>query len=293
MRGKSDCLEIFMSTLNLLSAQKLFEGTHNQYQHQSVVNNCTMTFSVYLPPQASNDSPVPVLYFLSGLTCTDENFSVKAGAQQWAAKHGIALVMPDTSPRGEDVPDDLEDDYAFGQGAGFYVNATQKPWKTHFNMYDYVVNELPALIEENLPVTDKKSIFGHSMGGHGALVIALRNSTVYQSVSAFSPIVNPIETPWGQKAFFNYLGDHLNAWLPYDTCHLIKQGNNQLPMLVDQGRDDNFLAEELLTDNLVAAVSEANYEATINMRDGYNHSYFFIASFIESHIDFHTKYLKG
>lgn len=282
-----------MSTLNLLSAQKLFEGTHNQYQHQSVVNNCTMTFSVYLPPQASNDSPVPVLYFLSGLTCTDENFSVKAGAQQWAAKHGIALVMPDTSPRGEDVPDDLEDDYAFGQGAGFYVNATQKPWKTHFNMYDYVVNELPALIEENLPVTDKKSIFGHSMGGHGALVIALRNSTVYQSVSAFSPIVNPIETPWGQKAFFNYLGDYLNAWLPYDTCHLIKQGNNQLPMLVDQGSDDNFLAEELLTDNLVAAVSEANYEATINMRDGYNHSYFFIASFIESHIDFHATYLKG
>lgn len=293
MRGKSDCLEIFMSTLNLLSAQKLFEGTHNQYQHQSVVNNCTMTFSVYLPPQASNDSPVPVLYFLSGLTCTDENFSVKAGAQQWAAKHGIALVMPDTSPRGEDIPDDLEDDYAFGQGAGFYVNATQKPWKTHFNMYDYVVNELPALIEENLPVTDKKSIFGHSMGGHGALVIALRNSTAYQSVSAFSPIVNPIETPWGQKAFFNYLGDHLNAWLPYDTCHLIKQGNNQLPMLVDQGSDDNFLAEELLTDHLIAAVKDADYDATINMRDGYNHSYFFIASFIESHIDFHAKYLNS
>lgn len=293
MRGKSDCLEIFMSTLNLLSAQKLFEGTHNQYQHQSVVNNCTMTFSVYLPPQASNNSPVPVLYFLSGLTCTDENFSVKAGAQQWAAKHGIALVMPDTSPRGEDVPDDLEDDYAFGQGAGFYVNATQKPWKTHFNMYDYVVNELPALIEENLPVTDKKSIFGHSMGGHGALVIALRNSTAYHSVSAFSPIVNPIETPWGQKAFFNYLGDHLNAWLPYDTCHLIKQGNNQLPMLVDQGSDDNFLAEELLTDHLIAAVKDADYDATINMRDGYNHSYFFIASFIESHIDFHAKYLNS
>ncbi len=282
-----------MSTLNLLSAQKLFEGTHNQYQHQSVVNNCTMTFSVYLPPQASNNSPVPVLYFLSGLTCTDENFSVKAGAQQWAAKHGIALVMPDTSPRGEDVPDDLEDDYAFGQGAGFYVNATQKPWKTHFNMYDYVVNELPALIEENLPVTDKKSIFGHSMGGHGALVIALRNSTAYHSVSAFSPIVNPIETPWGQKAFFNYLGDHLNAWLPYDTCHLIKQGNNQLPMLVDQGSDDNFLAEELLTDHLIAAVKDADYDATINMRDGYNHSYFFIASFIESHIDFHAKYLNS
>lgn len=281
-----------MSALTLISSQRLFDGQHNQYQHQSTITNCVMTFSVYLPPQASAETPVPVLYFLSGLTCTDENFSVKSGAQQWAAKHGIALVMPDTSPRGEDVPDDLEDDYAFGQGAGFYINATQKPWKTHFNMYDYVVTELPKIIEENLPVSDKKSIFGHSMGGHGALVIALRNSETYRSVSAFSPIVNPIETPWGQKAFYNYLGDHLNAWLPYDTCHLVKQGNNQLPMLIDQGTADDFLEEELLTDNLVAAVKEANYEATINMRDGYNHSYFFIASFIESHISFHAQYLK-
>lgn len=281
-----------MSELELVSSQKLFDGAHNQYQHQSVVNNCLMTFSVFLPPQASPENKVPVLYFLSGLTCTDENFSVKAGAQQWAAKHGIALVMPDTSPRGEDVPDDLEDDYAFGQGAGFYVNATQKPWKTHFNMYDYVVSELPKLIENNLPVNDKKSIFGHSMGGHGALIVALRNAKAYQSVSAFSPITNPIETPWGQKAFFNYLGDHLNSWLAYDACHLIKEGNNQLPMLIDQGLDDDFLEEELLTDNLIEAVKKADYQATINYREGYNHSYFFIASFIESHIEFHAKHLK-
>ena len=281
-----------MSQLELVSSQKLFDGAHNQYQHESVANNCLMTFSVFLPPQASEENKVPVLYFLSGLTCTDENFAVKAGAQQWAAKHGIALVMPDTSPRGEDVPDDLEDDYAFGQGAGFYVNATQKPWKTHFNMYDYIVSELPKLIEANLPVSDKKSIFGHSMGGHGALVIALRNSKAYRSVSAFSPIVNPVETPWGQKAFFNYLGDHLNSWLVYDACHLIKEGNNQLPMLIDQGLDDDFLEEELLTDNLIEAAKEAGYKASINYREGYNHSYFFIASFIESHIDFHASHLK-
>jgi len=280
-----------MSTLTLLSSQKLFAGQHNQYQHQSTATSCNMTFSVYLPPQATSDNKVAALYFLSGLTCTDENFSVKAGAQQWAAKHGIALIMPDTSPRGEDVPDDLEDDYAFGQGAGFYVNATQKPWSTHFNMYDYVVSELPALVQANLPISDVKSIFGHSMGGHGALVIALRNSKAYRSVSAFCPIVNPVETPWGQKALYNYLGDHLPTWQQYDACHLVGQGNNQLPMLIDQGLDDQFLEQELLTDNFVEAVSEAKYQATINMHPGYNHSYFFIASFIESHIAFHAKHL--
>jgi len=280
-----------MSTLTLLSSQKLFAGQHNQYQHQSIATSCNMTFSVYLPPQANDKNKVPALYFLSGLTCTDENFSVKAGAQQWAAKHGIALIMPDTSPRGEEVPDDLEDDYAFGQGAGFYVNATQKPWNTHFNMYDYVVSELPALIEANLPISDVKSIFGHSMGGHGALIIALRNSQAYRSVSAFSPIVNPVETPWGQKALYNYLGDHLPSWLEYDACHLVGIGNNQLPMLIDQGLDDQFLEEELLTDNFVAAAAEANYQVTINTHPGYNHSYFFICSFIESHIEFHAKHL--
>jgi len=281
-----------MPTLDLISSQKLFDGQHNQYQHQSIVNNCLMTFSVYLPPGASADNKVPALYFLSGLTCTDENFSVKAGAQQWAAKHGIALIMPDTSPRGEDVPDDLEDDYAFGQGAGFYVNATQKPWSTHFNMYDYVVSELPKLLESTLPINDVKSIFGHSMGGHGALIIALRNSNNYRSVSAFSPIVNPVETPWGQKAFFNYLGDHLPTWLQYDACHLVTQGNNQLPMLIDQGLDDQFLEEELLTDNFITAIDECGYQATVNTHAGYNHSYFFIASFIESHIAFHAKHLS-
>lgn len=281
-----------MSNLTLLSTQKLFDGQHQQYQHESQVNNCVMTFSIYLPPQASATHKVPALYFLSGLTCTDENFSVKSGAQQWAAKHGIALIMPDTSPRGDEVPDDLEDDYAFGQGAGFYVNATQKPWNKHFNMYDYVVSELPTLIEATLPVTDVKSIFGHSMGGHGALIVALRNSKNYRSVSAFSPIVNPVETPWGQKAFYNYLGDHLPTWLQYDACHLVGLGDNQLPMLIDQGLDDQFLDEELLTNNFVEACASANYQATINQHQGYNHSYFFIASFIESHIAFHAKHMS-
>ena len=280
-----------MTTITLVSSQKLFNGTHNQYQHQSKTNQCDMTFSVFLPPQANENNKVPALYFLSGLTCTDENFSVKAGAQQYAAKHGIALIMPDTSPRGEDVPDDMDGDYAFGQGAGFYVNATQKPWQTHFNMYDYVVSELPVLIESTLPISNIKSIFGHSMGGHGALVIALRNSQSYQSVSAFSPIVNPVETPWGQKAFFNYLGDHLPQWLLYDACHLVAQGNNQLPMLIDQGLQDDFLDEQLLLDNFITASEQADYQVTINKREGYNHSYFFISSFIESHIDFHAAHL--
>ena len=282
-----------MTTITEVSSQKLFDGQHLQFQHQSAVNNCLMTFSVYLPPQANKDHKVPALYFLSGLTCTDENFAVKAGAQRFAAKHGIALIMPDTSPRGEDVPDDLEDDYAFGQGAGFYVNATQKPWNKHFNMYDYVVSELPSLIEANLPISDVKSIFGHSMGGHGALVIALRNCNNYRSVSAFSPVTNPVETPWGQKAFFNYLGDHLNSWQQYDSCELVSQATQHVPMLIDQGLDDQFLAEELLLENFIAATEQANYPVTIRQHEGYNHSYFFIASFIEQHLDFHAKYLNA
>jgi len=282
-----------MTAITQLSSQTLFGGQHIQYQHQSSVNNCLMTFSVYLPPGASADNKVPALYFLSGLTCTDENFSVKAGAQRFAAKHGIALIMPDTSPRGEDVPDDLEDDYAFGQGAGFYVNATEKPWSQHFNMYDYVVSELPKLIEQHLPVTDQKSIFGHSMGGHGALVVALRNMTSYCSVSAFSPITNPIETPWGQKAFFNYLGDYLPGWKQYDSCELIANATGTIPMLIDQGLDDQFLAEELLLENFIAATQDANFPCEIRQHQGYNHSYFFISTFIEDHLAFHAKYLKG
>jgi S-formylglutathione hydrolase len=282
-----------MTTINLLSSQTLFGGRHNQYQHQSNVNNCVMTFSVYLPPQANSDHKVPALYFLSGLTCSDENFSVKAGAQRFAAQHGIALIMPDTSPRGEDVPDDLDNDYAFGQGAGFYVNASQKPWNRNFNMYDYVVSELPSLIENNLPISDVKSIFGHSMGGHGALVIALRNSKKYRSVSAFSPVTNPIETPWGQKAFFNYLGDHLALWKQYDSCELIANATTHLPMLIDQGLDDEFLAEELLLENFIAATQAAKYPCDIRQHPDYNHSYFFINSFIKDHLDFHAPFLKA
>ncbi|NRA71785.1 MAG: S-formylglutathione hydrolase [Gammaproteobacteria bacterium] len=281
-----------MTTITQLSNQKLFNGQHIQFEHQSAVNNCLMTFSVYLPPQASEANKVPALYFLSGLTCTDENFSVKAGAQRFAAEHGIALIMPDTSPRGEAVPDDLDDDYAFGQGAGFYVNATQKPWNKNFNMYDYVVSELPKLIEENLPVNDIKSIFGHSMGGHGALVIALRNATTYRSVSAFSPVTNPIDSPWGQKAFLNYLGDHLASWQQYDSCELVNIATKHVPMLIDQGLDDQFLEEELQLENFIAATNRVNYPCQIRQHAGYNHSYFFINSFIEEHLAFHAKFLK-
>ena len=281
-----------MTTITQLSNQKLFNGQHIQFEHQSAVNNCLMTFSVYLPPQASENNKVPALYFLSGLTCTDENFAVKAGAQRFAAEHGIALIMPDTSPRGEEVPDDLDDDYAFGQGASFYVNATQKPWSQHFNMYDYVGSELPKLVEDNLPISDVKSIFGHSMGGHGALVIALRNANTYRSVSAFSPVTNPIDSPWGQKAFLNYLGDHLASWKQYDSCELVSIATKHVPMLIDQGLDDQFLEEELQLENFVAATNSVNYPCQIRQHAGYNHSYFFINSFIQEHLAFHAKFLK-
>ena len=253
-----------------------------------------MTFSVFLPPGASADNKVPVLYWLSGLTCTDENFSVKAGAQRFAAEHGIALVMPDTSPRGDEVPDDLEGDYAMGKGAGFYLNATQKPWNRHYKMYDYVTMELPRLVEANLPVNDRRAISGHSMGGHGALIIALRQPQRYQSVSAFAPLVNPIEMEVGQNAFYQYLGERLHNWQEYDATHLVSQAKAQLPMLIDQGEADDFIGEDIsLLDNFAAACDEAGYPATIRRQADYNHSYFFVTSFIDEHIAFHAKHLKG
>ncbi len=264
-----------------------FGGKQQQFTHQATSTNCTMQFAIYLPPQASENNKVPVLYWLSGLTCTDENFVQKAGAQRVAAELGIAIVCPDTSPRGDDVAND--EGYDLGQGAGFYVNATQSPWNKHFNMYDYVVSELPALIEANFPVTTQRAISGHSMGGHGALTIALKNPSRYSSVSAFSPIVNPINCPWGQKAFTTYLGDDRTTWLAYDTCELIKKATQQLPMLVEQGLADNFLAEQLKPENLLTAANESDYKVTLEQHEGYDHSYFFIASFIEKHLRFHAK----
>ncbi|MFY8327983.1 S-formylglutathione hydrolase [Pseudoalteromonas sp. ZZD1] len=277
--------------LDNLTTVKVSDGWHKQYSHTSTSTHCKMRFAVFLPPGASQTNKVPVLYWLSGLTCTDENFMQKAGAFKKAAELGIAIVAPDTSPRGENVPD--EDSYDFGQGAGFYVNATQAPYNTHYNMYDYVVHELPALIEQHFPVSDKKAISGHSMGGHGALMIALRNPDTYTSASAFSPITNPMACPWGEKAFSHYLGNDKSTWAQYDTCALMQQAKSDdfVPMRVDQGEADNFLLEQLKIENLFQQVNEKDYPAEINMHAGYDHSYFFISSFIDEHLLFHQQYL--
>lgn len=284
--------------LTKISEVKIFEGKQQQFTHHSTTTNCTMRFSIYLPPQANEANKVPILYWLSGLTCTDENFVQKAGAQRIAAELGIAIVCPDTSPRGEGVADDADKAYDLGLGAGFYVNATQAPWAEHYQMYDYVVSELPALIEASFPVTTQRAISGHSMGGHGALTIALKNTDRYSSASAFSPITNPIDCPWGQKALTAYLGDKLDdseadnqtTWAEYDTCELIKQSTQHIPMLVEQGLADDFINEQLKPDNLLKSATEKRYAITLNQHDGYDHSYYFIASFIEKHLRFHAKY---
>jgi S-formylglutathione hydrolase len=278
-------------SLDQIGANQSFGGQQLRYKHQSTTLNCEMTFSVYLPPQA-NKGPVPVLYWLSGLTCTDENFVQKAGAQQYAAEHGIAIVCPDTSPRGEGVADDPEGAYDMGLGAGFYVNATQQPWVEHYQMYSYVVDELPALIAAEFPVDGQRaSISGHSMGGHGALVIALKNPGHFKSVSAFAPICSPLNCPWGNKTLSNYLGENIEDWKQYDTVELVKQSTVQLPVLVEQGEGDNFLAEQLKTELLIRASEEAEFPMQIRLQSEYDHSYFFIATFIGEHIAFHARAL--
>lgn len=276
--------------LNKVTETKLFDGRQIRYEHQSQVLHCTMQFSVYLPPQAEQQA-VPALYWLSGLTCTDENFSTKAGAQRIAAELGIALVIPDTSPRGDEVPDDPEQAYDFGLGAGFYVNATQTPWSQHYHMYDYIVHELRQLVEQHLPLNQRRAISGHSMGGHGALVMAIRNPELYTSVSAFAPICHPTVCPWGQKAFTGYLGDDQSAWLEYDATELLLRHRHAPPMLVSQGEADNFLAEQLRPDDLMQAIAETGVQATFERHEGYDHSYYFIATFIEQHLRFHADYL--
>lgn len=276
-------------TIENISVNKSFGGWHKRYSHHSKVLNCQMQFAIYLPPQASNGEKVPVLYWLSGLTCTDENFMQKSGIQSLASELGIAIVAPDTSPRGEDVAD--ADSYDLGKGAGFYLNATQEPWSRHYHMYDYVLEELPQLIESTFPVTDKRSIAGHSMGGHGALVIALRNASAYQSVSAFSPICHPSIVPWGKKAFSAYLGRDTVEWREYDASILLGEAVDFVPALVDQGVADEFLNEQLKTEYLESVATEKGYPLKVNYRDGYDHSYYFIASFIENHLRFHAEYL--
>ncbi len=276
-----------------LSQNKSFGGWHKQYRHQSAVLNCSMRFAIFLPPQASNDNPVPVLYWLSGLTCSDENFMQKAGAQRLAAELGIAIVAPDTSPRGEGVADDPQGAYDLGLGAGFYLNATQPPWAAHYRMEDYVLQELPALIEALFPVNDKRAISGHSMGGHGALTLALKNPQRFTSVSAFSPISNPSRCPWGIKAFSAYLGNDREQWLAYDSSELMRNSpqGEHLPALVDQGLADDFLSNQLHPETLEDAAKASNYPLTLRRHEGYDHSYYFISSFIDDHLRFHAQYL--
>jgi S-formylglutathione hydrolase len=268
-----------------------FGGWQEVYRHPSRVLGCDMTLGVYLPPQAQAGARLPVLYWLSGLTCTEQNFITKAGAQRYAAEHGIILVAPDTSPRGPAVAD--ADGYDLGQGAGFYVNATTEPWARHYRMYDYIVDELPALVEANFPASDVRAISGHSMGGHGALTIALRNPGRYRSVSAFSPIVAPSQVPWGQKAFAAYLGDDRAAWARHDATALVAGASERLPLLVDQGDADEFLASQLRPELLQAACEAAGHPLQLRLQPGYDHSYYFISSFIGEHIAHHARAMCG
>ncbi|MFP3185785.1 MAG: S-formylglutathione hydrolase [Paraburkholderia sp.] len=267
-----------------------FDGWQDVYRHESASLDCSMNFSVFLPPLASKKK-LPVLYWLSGLTCTEQNFTTKAGAQQYAAQHGVIIVAPDTSPRGEQVADDMG--YDLGKGAGFYVNATQKPWAAHYRMYDYVVAELPELIESEFPASEVRSISGHSMGGHGALVLALRNPGRYRSVSAFSPIVAPSRVPWGEKAFDAYLGPDRTAWRQYDACDLVRSTAEKLPLMVDQGAADEFLETQLKPHLLQDSCEAVGHPLTLRLHPGFDHSYYFIATFIGDHIAFHAKALHG
>jgi S-formylglutathione hydrolase len=274
----------------LISESACFGGTVGFYSQFSTVCNAPMRFSVYQPPQAKTKA-LPVLYFLSGLTCTEENFMVKAGAQAFAAKYGLVLVAPDTSPRKTGIPGD-DDDWDFGTGAGFYVDATQAPWSAHYRLYSYVVEELPALIETHFPVIpDRRGIFGHSMGGHGALVCALRNPDHYRSVSAFAPIVAPTQCPWGQKAFSRYLGANQADWQQYDASRLVQKMPFRRPILIDQGESDPFLTTQLFPEKFDAVCLEVRQELILRMQPGYDHSYYFIATFIEDHIRHHANFL--
>ncbi|MCY1397483.1 S-formylglutathione hydrolase YeiG [compost metagenome] len=275
-------------SLELISSNKSFGGWHQRYRHRSEVLGCDMTFAIYLPPQAEPEAALPALYWLSGLTCTDENFMQKAGAQRVAAELGLVLVAPDTSPRGPDVPGDPDGAWDFGLGAGFYLNATQEPWSRHYRMHDYVVQELPELIEANFPVSTRRAISGHSMGGHGALVCALRNPGRYLSLSAFAPISHPSDCPWGQKAFSRYLGDDREAWREWDAVELLATAGERLPILVDQGERDDFLASQLKPEALQLAAGAVGHPITLRMQPGYDHSYYFIASFIEDHLRHHA-----
>jgi S-formylglutathione hydrolase len=279
-------------TIETVSENRSFGGVQGVYSHRAPVVGCDMTFSVYLPP-AAGKGKVPVLWWLSGLTCTQENFTTKAGAQRYAAETGIAIVCPDTSPRDSDHPGE-HDTYDFGSAAGFYLDATQAPWSENYRMYSYITEALPADLFAAFPLdSSRQSISGHSMGGHGALTIGIRNPETYRSVSAFSPIVAPSQVPWGEKALGGYLGADRAAWRKHDACALIEDLGYDRPLLVEQGLADNFLAEQLRPELLEDACKAAGVPLTVNRREGYDHSYYFIASFIGDHIGWHAERLKS
>lgn len=277
--------------LEPVSESRCFEGRQLTYRHASEACACDMQFAVFLPPEAERGA-VPALYWLSGLTCTEENFTVKSGAQRYAAELGLALIVPDTSPRGLELPG--QDEYInVGTGAGFYLNATEPPWAGHYNMYDYVSRELVTLVNDNLPVDPaRKSISGHSMGGHGALTIGLRNAADYRSVSAFAPISSASRSAWGREAFTAYLGADESTWLDYDACAVIRSRPSEHVLLVDQGAADPFL-DQLMPDELAAACSDAGQRLELRSREGYDHSYFFVSTFIAEHLRFHAEALAA
>jgi S-formylglutathione hydrolase len=278
------------------SSSKCFGGHQKFFTHTSEVLGCAMNLAVFLPP-AAETGPCPVLYWLSGLTCTEQNFVIKAGAQRAAARHGLILVVPDTSPRGTQVPDAADDPY-LGCGAGFYVNATEAPWRDYYLMHDYVAHELPALVEGALPVlADERGVHrgisGHSMGGHGALVVALRNPGRYRSVSALAPIASATRCPWGQKAYLHYLGADRSTWEEWDATLLVRGAAERLPILIDQGEDDPFLVDQLKPSLLQKACAMAGHPLRMRLHPGYDHSYFFVASFIDDHLAHHAAALAA
>ena len=278
-------------SFEVVSQSRSFGGTQFVYRHASRETSTPMRLAAFVPPQA-NAGKVPVVWFLSGLTCTEENFTVKAGAQRVASELGLILIAPDTSPRGEGVPDDAQGAYDFGLGAGFYVDATQEPWTRHYRMRSYLERELPALVAENLPADmSRQGITGHSMGGHGALTIGLRHPERFKAVSAFAPIASPMNCPWGEKALSNYIGSDRAAWRDYDACALIGSGARLPDLLVDQGTADSFLESQLKPQLLEAACAKAGQPLTLRMQEGYDHSYFFIATFIEDHLRWHARRL--
>ncbi|GFE52273.1 S-formylglutathione hydrolase [Roseobacter cerasinus] len=274
--------------MEVISENRSFGGRQLVYSHPSNTCGCEMTFAAYLPPQAA-DGPVPVLWYLSGLTCTHENAMTKGGFQEHAAKHGLAVIFPDTSPRGDGVSDD--EAYDLGQGAGFYVNATRNPWRTHYRMYDYIVSELRSIVMDNLPVRDRHGITGHSMGGHGAITIALRNAGLFDSLSAFAPITNPTQSDWGRKQLSAYLGDDESSWAEHDATLLLQEYGWKSDLLVDQGSGDQFL-DLLKPEALADMMARRRQPGQVRMQDGYDHSYFFVNSFARDHVQWHAARLN-